>query len=100
MQQQLTVYVDLLPRESCETCISGHAGEPQIAPDPNTRQHVALKLEETQKYLKAQADFKAKILGTCRNLDKYCAYKAVLGECETNKAFMQANCAPACQMCR
>lgn len=36
----------------------------------------------------------------CKNLDKVCSFWAATGdECESNREFMQKNCAPACQMC-
>ena len=92
-------YMLIYCRESCESCISGHAGEVQIAPDESIRHKVMEHLVETQKYLKEVADFKAKILRTCRNENKLCTHWAVKGECEKNQKFMNENCKPACKKC-
>jgi ShK domain-like len=93
-------YMLLWCRKSCESCISGHAGEVQVAPDPKTRPKVIELMVETQQYLKEQAEFKAKILRTCRNQNQNCAYFAVLGECDKNPAYMHDQCAPACKTCK
>ena len=60
-------YMLIYCRKSCESCISGHAGEAQIAPDPSIRKQVIQKIKDTQVYLKREADFKAKIIHTCKN---------------------------------
>lgn len=87
-------------RKSCESCVSGHAGVAQIAPDPQSRQQVIQKLMDTQIYLKREADMKAKILRSCLNLDSMCAHWAVKGECESNSKYMAERCAAACQTCK
>ena len=93
-------YMLVYCRKSCESCISGHAGVAQIAPDPSIRKEVIQKLMDTQIYLKNQADFKAKILHTCKNQNNMCAQWSVQGECESNASWMAANCAPACKKCK
>lgn len=35
----------------------------------------------------------------CKNRNELCAFWAVIGECEKNKAFMQTKCAPSCKTC-
>lgn len=87
-------------RKSCESCISGHAGVAQIAPDPAIRHQVIRKLMDTQIYLKKEADFKAKIIHSCKNTQSQCAQWSVMGECESNEVWMAENCAPACQKCK
>ncbi|CAB9512017.1 prolyl 4-hydroxylase [Seminavis robusta] len=93
-------YMLIYCKKSCESCISGHAGEVQVAPDPKVRSKVIKVLVETQQYLKEQADFKAKILRTCRNNNQHCAHFAALGECDKNPKFMHENCGPACKTCK
>ena len=92
-------YMLIYCRKACESCITGHHGEIQVAPDSTTRKNVLELIMETQVYLKEQAEFKARILRNCRNQDKFCAHYAVMGECEKNPEFMNANCAPACKTC-
>jgi ShK domain-like len=93
-------YMLLWCRKSCESCISGHAGEVQVAPDPKTRDRVIQLIKDTQQYLKEQSEFKAKILRTCRNENQMCAYFAILGECTKNQAYMHDKCAAACKTCK
>ena len=93
-------YMLIYCRKSCESCISGHAGVAQIAPDPSLRKKVIQKIMDTQIYLKKQADFKAKIIHTCKNQQNLCAQWSVQGECEKNAGWMAENCAAACMKCK
>lgn len=40
-----------------------------------------------------------KVRGMCKNSHTSCAFWAVLGECEANRAYMTVNCAPVCESC-
>lgn len=86
--------------KSCESCISGHAGVTQIAPDSSLLPQVIRRMEETRTYLKEQAAFKAKILRTCRNYEPKCTHFAAKGECEKNPSWMHKHCAAACKICK
>jgi len=39
------------------------------------------------------------VIDSCQNKKDLCAYWAVIGECESNEAFMTTNCASVCQSC-
>jgi len=39
------------------------------------------------------------IVAECVNREELCAFWAVIGECEANKAYMKLKCAPSCQTC-
>lgn len=89
-------------RKSCDSCIDSHTtttGVLQIAPDESTRPQVLQKLVETQEYLHAKAKDSIQHLTKCNNKHELCTHWSVLGECKTNEAFMQTECAPACRTC-
>jgi hypothetical protein len=87
-------------RKSCDSCIDSHTtGVLQIAPDERTRLQVLQQLIETQEYLHKKAKDAIQNLAKCLNKHELCTHWSVLGECKTNRVFMQKECAPACRTC-
>ena len=41
----------------------------------------------------------AKVISECLNRHDMCSFWALIGECDKNKAYMNTNCAPACNSC-
>jgi ShK domain-like len=92
-------YMQANCRKSCNTCVDGHVGVTQIAPDAATRGAVASRLAATAKYLLTVTAGNVKLLKTCQNRDPQCTYWAVRGQCSDNAAWMQEHCGAACRTC-
>lgn len=110
-------------RKSCETCLDGHAGMTQIAPDLDYTEPILKHLTSTVQYLEAMTRTADRTnhhyhhKNSCVNRHPHCAYWAVLGKChatpqqqdddnseaatddEINAHFMKTYCAAACQVC-
>lgn len=58
-------------------------------------------IQKSTEYMKSDTvkSLSEKVRLSCENQHKLCAFWAVLGECEKNKAYMRTNCAPSCQSC-
>lgn len=58
-------------------------------------------VEKSVVYMKSDqvTSLSARIRDNCQNRNELCAFWAVIGECENNKAYMQTNCAPSCRSC-
>jgi len=87
-------------KQSCNTCIDGHVGVTQIAPDGDSVSAVVERLGQTVQYLqremvKARG---AEWLKTCTNDDAHCTYWAVTGQCSTSPE-VRDKCGAACQTC-
>jgi hypothetical protein len=83
-------------RKSCETCLDGHAGMTQIAPDLDLTEPILRHLTSTVQYLetatKTTADHSRKshpnhhpTPNSCVNRHPHCTYWAVLGKCNATK---------------
>lgn len=84
---------------SCDACVNGHAGIPQVAPSPENLRRVLARLEETKTYLQRKVLINARYLLSCTNSDPLCTHWATLGECERNPAQMHSKCPAACRRC-
>jgi hypothetical protein len=94
-------YMQFHCRKSCQTCLDGHIGVTQIAPESETRSAVADRLVSTARYLQSLSDDdeNSHLLLGCNNNEPNCTYWAVRGDCSSNPAFMKEHCAAACQSC-
>jgi hypothetical protein len=86
-------------RKSCRSCLSVHVGVTQIAPDDELREAVHQRLIQTQEYVHKMIQHTVEYLDECKNNLAHCTFWAVKGKCETDPAFMNEECAPACQTC-
>lgn len=84
---------------SCDACVNGHAGIPQVAPSAENLLPVLARLEQTKTYLQRKVLINAGYLLSCTNSDPLCTHWATLGECERNPAQMQSKCPAACRRC-
>mmetsp|Transcript_16857 Transcript_16857/g.26323 ORF Transcript_16857/g.26323 Transcript_16857/m.26323 type:complete len:135 (-) Transcript_16857:1005-1409(-) len=73
--------------------ISGSAAEQQRIVDVIDRMHdyLAEEVMSRPEYVHVRTK--------CKNNHDLCAFWTSVGECETNRIFMQDNCAAACQLC-
>jgi ShK domain-like len=84
---------------SCDACVNGHAGIPQVAPAAGNLRRVLQRLEQTKAYLQRKVLVNARYLLSCTNSDPLCTHWATLGECERNPTHMQSKCPAACRRC-
>jgi ShK domain-like len=84
---------------SCDACVNGHAGIPQVAPSADNLLRVLARLEQTKTYLQRKVLVNAGYLLSCTNSDPLCTHWATLGECERNPAQMHSTCPAACRRC-
>ena len=82
------------------TEISSEFGVPQKI-EGSRKQEVALRVKKTAAYMVSDQmqELEEHIRNNCQNRNELCAFWAVIGECNNNKAYMATNCAPACQTC-
>ena len=76
-------------------------GELQIIADERSTEIIA-KLQEIQHYVLnvlSTPEYDS-IRDECINRHSHCAYWAVIGECDTNPAYMKTTCAPSCMTCQ
>jgi ShK domain-like len=92
-------YMTLNCRKSCNTCVDGHGGITQIAPEPALREHVMKRLLQTAKYVRDLSSRNIQTLKTCHNIDPMCTYWAVKGRCESHVSDMKKTCPATCHMC-
>lgn len=90
--------------ESCKVCKNmERTTEFGVQQDITGRDAYELSLivKETRKYIDSDAvlDLEPELFLNCWNRDKECTNWVRKGECESNKDWMQVNCAPACQSC-
>ena len=85
-------------RQSCQTCIDGHAGETQVAPETHLLKPVMERLGETVRYLQEFRETRQQQPKQCVNHDPHCTYWAVIGQCEISDE-VRTQCGAACQSC-
>jgi len=73
--------------------VSGSAAEQQRITDVINRMqdYLAAEVMSRPEYVHVRKK--------CKNNHDLCAFWTSVGECETNRVFMQDNCAAACQLC-
>ena len=59
------------------------------------------RIESTIQYIASEqvTELPVNIRRECKNRHELCTFWQVIGECEKNQAYMQTNCAAACQSC-
>ncbi len=70
--------------------------------DGNRTWEIQQVMQKTRQYMRKIVFRQKKYLAIreeCLLRHEYCGYWASLGECETNRAYMNATCAPVCQAC-
>ncbi|KAL7578445.1 hypothetical protein ACA910_012835 [Epithemia clementina (nom. ined.)] len=75
-------------------------GEEQKA-DGGERDAILHRIESTISYIASNqvAQLPVNIRRECKNRHELCTFWQVIGECTANQAYMQTNCAAACQSC-
>ena len=92
-------YMLLHCAKSCESCVNGHAGVVQIAPEEGLREAIAERVVKTQEYIMDRMETSVSYFNSCRNTHELCTYWAIKGDCVSNRQYMFENCAPACRSC-
>ncbi|KAL7529512.1 hypothetical protein ACHAXR_003009 [Thalassiosira sp. AJA248-18] len=69
--------------------------------DAAERKKTEARMEQSIEYMQTVwTDEKfSRVRHKCKNQHEDCTWWAAVGECEANKAYMQTNCAPACETC-
>mmetsp|Transcript_18293 Transcript_18293/g.29992 ORF Transcript_18293/g.29992 Transcript_18293/m.29992 type:complete len:142 (+) Transcript_18293:228-653(+) len=73
--------------------ISGSTAEQELIGDVITKMHDYFANE-----VLSRPEY-AHVRNKCKNNHDLCAFWTSVGECETNRHFMQDNCAAACRLC-
>jgi hypothetical protein len=84
-----------------ELMIGEDMGEPQSLEDSGFRvseKETIARIVASREYLR-DSDFDDELIEICLNKHEKCVAWAVSGECEKNKKYMIASCAPACMTC-
>lgn len=82
------------------TDVSATFGVPQRI-EGSRKEDVALRIKKIAQYMASDTveELEENIRNNCQNRNDLCAFWAVIGECDNNKAYMATNCAPACETC-
>lgn len=76
-------------------------GVPQGYGEMKYRDEIDKRIREAREHVGSIRDSGDEALANaCRNRDEWCSYWAAMGECESGREFMDANCAPVCGRCR
>ena len=95
------------PKESVATSSNSELGDlsatfgvPQRI-EGSRKEEVALRVKKTAEYMTSDnvEELEENIRNNCQNRNDLCAFWAVIGECDNNKAYMATNCAPSCESC-